>query len=150
MTLPTPRQLLASSVVALCAAAISVAGVSADDAANSIDDSKLVKFDDRTYLVDYADWVSTDPLSTARVKKIEAGRVSYVDITTTATGTYSTDGLTSPHVNYPGIEVQEIDATGTRTGNRFAYWSANGWVGFKGRGANSFISYTSTGNVVRW
>src|SRR5690606_33677992 len=74
--------------------------------ADGIDPDRLVKFGERDYIVDYADWVSTDPITTHRVKKIEAGRVSDVIVTQTATGTYSSDGLISPHILYPGISVR--------------------------------------------
>ncbi|UXN73657.1 hypothetical protein N8D56_23295 [Devosia sp. A8/3-2] len=70
------------------------------------DPSQLVKFEGTNYLVENEDWVSTTPLSSTRVKKIEMGKVSYVDITTTETGTYSTDAMFSNHIQYPGISVE--------------------------------------------
>jgi hypothetical protein len=97
--------------------------------------SKLVRYEDRDYLVDYDASVSTDALSTARVKKVEAGKVSYVTITTTATGTYSSDAMFSNHVQYPGIEVQPLDSGS----NYFRYWSNGRWSGFSTGNANSFI-----------
>ena len=88
------------------------------------DPANLVRFEGRNYTVENEDWVATEPLSTARVKKVEAGRVSYVTITTTATGTYSTDAMFSNHVQYPGIDVTERRRY---PHNRFSYWSGGNW-----------------------
>ncbi len=142
MSLPTRHMLLGMTLGAICASALAAIGPGymleafADEMPAGFDTSKLVKFGDREYEVSYADWVSTDPLSTATVKKIEAGKVSYVSITTTATGTYSTDGLTSKHVLYPGIDVKQINPRI----DQFAYWSNGQWWGFAVQSSNSFIS----------
>ena len=48
--------------------------------------------------------VSTDVQRTQVVKKIGHGITSRVTIVTTPSGTYSTDGMLSPYVRYPGIE----------------------------------------------
>lgn len=141
MNLPTRHMLLGMTLGAICASALAVVGPGyvleafADEMPAGFDTGKLVKFGDREYDVSYADWVSTDPLSTAQVKKIEAGKVSYVSITTTATGTYSTDSLTSRHVLYPGIEVKEVGARD----KFFAFWSAGQWQGIATRNGNSFV-----------
>lgn len=54
------------------------------------------------------DWVaepsvSTEVISQSMVKKVGYGHTSYVTISRTATGTYSSDGMASPHIQYPGI-----------------------------------------------
>lgn len=67
----------------------------------------LVKFNDRSYDLSYADTVSLEPLATSVVRKIGYGAVTTVNIATTSTGTYSSDGLVSNHVRYPGITVEE-------------------------------------------
>ncbi|KKB08845.1 hypothetical protein [Devosia chinhatensis] len=142
MNLPTRQMLMGMTLGALCATGLAAIGPGyvleafADEMPAGFNADKLVRFGDRDYEVAYADWVSTDPLSTATVKKIEAGKVSYVSITTTATGTYSTDALTSPHVLYPGIDVREANPTG----NFFAFWSGGSWQGFASQRGNSFIS----------
>ncbi len=75
--------------------------------------STLVKFGERDYEVTTADWVSLDPISSATVRKIGYGRVSEVTIATTATGTYSSDGMVSPYIRYPGVTVRPLPvATG--------------------------------------
>ncbi|NMA99131.1 MAG: hypothetical protein GX970_13675 [Phyllobacteriaceae bacterium] len=148
MFLPTRKKLLTTVSACLCATFLTAPATFADGGTGAIDPANLVKFNDRDYRVEYADWVSTDPLSTARVKKIEAGKVSYVDITTTATGTYSTDGLTSAHIRYPGIDVEEVRPL--PPSNRFAYWAGTHWVGFSGAGANSLVTVRSSGISVGW
>jgi len=52
------------------------------------------------------DTVSTEVLSTQTVRKIEAGRTSFVTIATTSSGVYSSDALDSPNVRYPGIHAE--------------------------------------------
>jgi len=59
----------------------------------------------RKYDVVFDDSVSTKVLRTQVVSKISFGHRSAVTIVTTASGTYSSDALTSPNVRYPGIDV---------------------------------------------
>jgi hypothetical protein len=106
----------------------------------AIDPDQLVKFEGREYLVENADWVSTDAESTSVIQKIEGGRTSYVTVTTTATGTYSTDGLFSEHIQYPGVTVTEV--SDYRAPNRFSYWTSNGWTSVRVRLGNSFTYYS--------
>ncbi|MFC0010524.1 hypothetical protein [Devosia nitrariae] len=114
MSLPNRQVLLGMTLGAVCATALSAIGpglvmsVFADEAKTAIDLDALVRIDDTHYRITYEDWVSTEPLANSRIKKIGYGQTSYVDIAETATGTYSTDGLASPHVLYPGIEVEEV------------------------------------------
>ncbi|MBJ3784944.1 hypothetical protein [Devosia sediminis] len=142
MNLPTRHMLLGMTLGAICATALAALGpgyvldVMADEMPAGFDTDKLVKFDGRDYEVEYAPWVLTDPVSSATVKKIEAGKVTYVSITTTATGTYSTDGLTSRHVQYPGIDVTEV--TPNRA-NWVRYWTNGNWYTFASRAGHSII-----------
>lgn len=127
MSLPNRQVLLGMTLGAVCATALSAIGpglvmsVFADEAGGGIDPDALVRINDTHYRIAYEHWVSTEPLSNARIKKIGYGRTSYVDIAETATGTYSTDGLASPHVLYPGIEVEEV------ADQRFATLVLGGW-----------------------
>src|SRR4051812_35589586 len=116
MNLPDRHLLLGMTVGAICATALAAIGPGMvfeafgdEFAATGVDAAGLVKYEDRDYTVDYDASVATDPLSTVRVKKVEAGKVSYVTITTTATGTYSTDAMFSNHVQYPGISVEAAE-----------------------------------------
>ena len=49
--------------------------------------------------------VSTEVTHRDIVTKIGAGKRTIVSIITTPSGTYSSDGLVSPYVRYPGIDV---------------------------------------------
>jgi hypothetical protein len=91
-----------------------------------------------TYRVEHEDWVATEPLATARVKKVEAGRVSYVTITTTDTGTYSSDAMMSPHVQYPGISVERVADS-----SEIRFWSGRGWSALLPAKAKSFLYYNA-------
>ncbi|WP_417580147.1 hypothetical protein [Pelagibacterium sp.] len=70
--------------------------------------STLVKFSDRQYEIAYAESVSLEPIASAIVRKVGFGHVWDVNIATTSSGTYSSDGLVSPHVLYPGISVNRV------------------------------------------
>lgn len=87
-------------------------GAAADEPAppvmNSITDLFPPPFDPsrlKKFAVTFDDSVSTKPKKTETVTKIAYGHKSIVSITTTASGTYSSDGIASPNVLYPGIEV---------------------------------------------
>lgn len=141
MNLPNRQLLLGMALGAVCATALAaigpgmVVGAFADEAPVGIDPSQLVRYENRIYSVDHDESVSLDPLSSSRVKKIEAGRVSYVTITRTSTGTYSSDALFSNHVQYPGISVEAL----TPPLNHFAYWQDGRWSAVVTGSANSLI-----------
>ena len=149
MNLPGRNVLLGMTLGALCATALAFTGPGmvietfADEFIERVvppgfDPANLVRFEGRTYSIENEDWVDGEPLSTEVVKKVEGGRVSYVTITTTSTGVYSTDAMFSDHVQYPGIEVTELPRYPY---NRFSYWSGNNWSTFTSGGANSFFYY---------
>ncbi len=143
MNLPDRHLLLGMTLGAVCATVLSATGSGmvvtalADELITptpAIDTDNLVRFEDKDYTVDYESWVATDPLSTARVKKIEGGDVSWVSITTTATGTYSTDAMFSRHVQYPGITVELADTLH----NHLSEWFGGRWTSFSSSDAGSF------------
>ena len=90
-----PAQMSAVAEEPVKAAAATIDGLFPD-----LVDPKIFKRYDFTF----DDSVSGDVQSSKTVKKIAGGRTSEVTITTTPSGTYSTDGLLSPHVQYPGID----------------------------------------------
>lgn len=119
MTYLERRLLTGLSVAALCALAIGIAwpGMVAkafgdESVAGTIDVSRLVRFEGVAHEVSAEPWVDTVPASTSIVKKIEGGKVSYVTIVRTSTGTYSSDAMASRHVEYPGIVVERVDRRG--------------------------------------
>jgi hypothetical protein len=82
--------------------------------------------------------VWTEVLHSSTVRKIGYGRTTFVTIAETASGTYSSDGLASPHVRYPGIHVDYGSAGPRVAGIRI--WTGNGWTVFKSSDAGSFVS----------
>lgn len=153
MKLPTRDVLLGMTLGAVSAMVLATVGPGmvvqtfADGMLNAVmapgfDTSKLVKFEGRRYQVQTEDWVSQDASSSQMVKKVEGGRVSYVTIATTPTGTYSSDGMFSRNVQYPGIAVDEAPH---RTGS-FSYWGGNRWFSFSSRAARSFL-YLRSGDT---
>ena len=127
-TLPTLLSLIAAALV------LSLASVRAD----GFDPSKLLILGE-DHGVTYEDWVSTDPLETHTVKKIEGGRVSYVTITRTSTGTYSSDGIASPPVQYPGI----IEPDNPRNKFSFSSWNNGQWTQLRTYSGNSYVSIST-------
>ncbi|WP_417308113.1 hypothetical protein [Devosia sp.] len=92
------------------------------------------------------DSVSTEPLGYSEVEKIGYGRSETVKIVETATGVYSSDGIYSPYVRYPGIELQPDMGAAL-----FAIWGgAGGWTFLRSMTAGSFLSMTpfDGGNLV--
>jgi hypothetical protein len=87
----------------------------------------------RKYKITFDDSVSTDVQQVRTVKKIEAGRTSTVSIVTTASGTYSTDGILSPHVLYPGIDVERK--------RRHRHDSSFAFLSLRGSGGSASITY---------
>jgi hypothetical protein len=83
-------------------------------------------------------WVSTDVHSRQTVRKIGYGLTEFVDIVTTSTGTYSSDGLSSPHIRYPGIHGTQVTADGSST--LLGFWNGRRWTILKGLDANSFVT----------
>ena len=79
---------------------------------NSVDPKAFRKYD-----ITFDDSISTEVQRTQVVRKIGHGRMSAVTVVTTPSGTYSTDGLLSPHVQYPGIDKQLKDSG----------WPARSW-----------------------
>lgn len=114
---------------------VTVAELLPDTAAKGFDTSRLVKFDDKFFAIDYDASVSTDVISSTTIKKIEAGRVSYVSVGTTSTGTYSSDALTSKHIQYPGIAVREVN----RHGDPISTWKRGDWVALNSLNARSIV-----------
>lgn len=129
MNLPTRHMLLGMTLGALCATALAAVGPGvvfeafADEVPTGFNTANLVKFEGHDYQVSYEDWVDTKPLSIDRIKKVEGGQVSYVTITHTSTGVYSSDAITAPHIQYPGIEVMRDRGEALRSPNAAALGS---------------------------
>lgn len=109
--------------------------------ADGFDPNGLVRFGNEPGMT-YDDWVSTDPISTATVKKIEGGRLSYVTVTKTATGTYSSDGIASPNVQYAGVNEPDNPLNSFS----FSSWNNGRWTQISAASGRSFISVTTYRN----
>ena len=96
-----------------------------------LDPDGLVKWD---FTVDPG--ISMEPLKQSTIKKIGYGRVSYVNVVETASGIYSSDAVTDPHIQYPGIHVERKQ---TAESGMFV-WSGHGWVAATPFGAGSFTT----------
>ncbi|WP_375449711.1 hypothetical protein [uncultured Devosia sp.] len=149
MVLPDRKVLLGVVLGAVCGAGLTIAGPGAvmgaiaDETQTGIDPTSLVKFEGRDYDVQYEDWVDTEPTAKSRVKKIEFGRVSYIDITTTATGAYSTDAMFSVNIQYPGITVEPVSAQIASAVSVIGF--GGHWVDLPLAPGNSFV-YTGSGD----
>jgi hypothetical protein len=131
MNLPTRH-----AFFGLVAGALLLATASAR--ADGFDPDNLVRFGNAQG-VTYEDWVSTDPIETHQIKKIEGGNVSYVTVVRTATGTYSTDGFASPHVQYPGVNAP----ANPRNHFSFSSWNNGRWSSFSTYSGNSYVSVST-------
>lgn len=81
--------------------------------------------------------VSTEVVKQSTVKKIGYGNTEFVQVLQTPSGTYSTDALQSPYVEYPGILKKPVhDQVG------IAFWSNGHWVIEKPISAGSFVTIT--------
>jgi len=96
------------------------------------DPASLVK-----YTYDLAPSVSTEVLKESTIRKISYGNTEFVHVLQTPSGTYSTDALQSPHVEYPGVlKKRTHDQIG------LAFWSNGRWVVEKPMSAGSFVTIT--------
>jgi hypothetical protein len=80
--------------------------------------------------------VSIEPVAETVVRKIAYGKTTFVNVMETSSGVYSTDGLASPHIQYPGIIKEPKPSP-------FAgmwYWSGRKWVASAPVTAGSFVS----------
>jgi hypothetical protein len=95
-----------------------------------ISTDNLVRFADADWAVSVAPGVSLTPIHSALVTKIGFGHRKLVQISTTASGVYSSDAITSPYVKYPGIHVTRLaQGAGDSDVESLAYWSPRrGWV----------------------
>jgi|GEM_PF-2954391 len=122
----------------------------ADEASTSaIDFDKLVKYQDKDYVIEHDGTMSTEVLATHKITKLGYGKSTEVRVFRTPTNVYSTDGLFSPNVLYPGIKVTPAPAPMTGI---FSLIPGLGWIELKGladaqstvffggRGANQYIS----------
>jgi hypothetical protein len=91
-------------------------------------DNNLLRVDGKYYGVASTPDVSLTPLSSTVVRKIGYGQTTFVTIATTSSGTYSTDGLTSPNIRYPGIFTEREHIVFLPFAGIFGWSHHGGWV----------------------
>ncbi|HTJ56109.1 MAG TPA: hypothetical protein VL418_00910 [Devosiaceae bacterium] len=92
-------------------------------------DTHLAKFNGDYYAVGTESNVSLEPESDTVIRKIGYGQTNFVHIITTPSGTYSSDGLFSPNIRYPGIHVEHLQLTfPTLTGQILGWSQLTGWT----------------------
>ena len=89
------------------------------------------------YTYDVAPSVSTEALKESTIKKIGYGNTEFVHVLQTPSGTYSSDALQSPYVEYPGIIKKRVGGSAG-----LAFWSNGHWVMQKTLSAGSFVTIT--------
>jgi hypothetical protein len=108
-------------------------------------DTNLAKFDGNYFAIAHEDDVSMTPESSTVVRKIGYGQTRFVTIDTTSTGTYSSDGLASPNIRYPGIYKAELQLA-SLDGTIYGWSGLSGWVRIPLLDAGS-ISYLNDDSV---
>lgn len=98
---------------------------------------KLFKVDGDYYDVATLPGVSLTPESTSVVRKIGYGRTTFVNVYHTSSGTYSTDGLTSPNIRYPGIFTERLHLMFLPFGTIYGWSHLGGWMRIPLTSANS-------------
>ena len=108
----------------------------------------LRKFDGRYFAIGTEPSVSLEPLSSATVRKIGYGWTTFVNVVTTSSGTYSTDGLISPHVRYPGVYTERLNLHFLPFAGIYGWSRLTGWTAIPLFAANSF-GYLDTSEPAR-
>lgn len=101
----------------------------------------LVRINDEDYELRYSEDFSDEVIATSTVRKIGYGKAQDVDIVTTPSGTYSSDGLASRNVRYPAVEATRARPWG-HAGLTGATWVPGvGWVARSYAPARSVTTY---------
>lgn len=118
-----------------------VATLSEPKAKSPIDFDNLIRIDGKDFEVSYSDNFSDEVQSLQTVRKIGYGKSKEVSIVTTPSGTYSTDGLASPHVRYPDIETRRKFGKGPHGLTAKVWHRGFGWLPQNFSPANSIITF---------
>ncbi len=103
--------------------------------------SGLLRIGERVYNAGMDASVSRRVLAQYRVRKISYGRLENVAVVTSATGTYSSDGLKSPYVVYPGVSFNEVAPLVLSQNPPVLVWdTSGGWRALETTHAPSFLT----------
>ena len=100
---------------------------------STLDPSKLVKWD---YYAQPG--ISIEPVAESTIRKIGYGRTTFVSVMETDSGAYSSDGLASPNIEYPGI-IKEPKAAPSPM---LWLWGNGHWASASAYSAGSFVVVT--------
>lgn len=115
-----------------------VASLVAAPTGRALDTTHLVRVDANYYALNTEPGVSLTPETEAHVRKIGFGITSIVDILTTSSGTYSSAGLVSPNVRYPGVHTAQLKLVALPFSGSIEGWSRlSGWVNIPLLSSNS-------------
>lgn len=81
---------------------------------------------------------SIEPTHESTIRKIAYGRTTFVNVMQTDSGVYSSDGLASPNVEYPGIVKEPKPGTSPI----LWFWGDGRWSTATAFGAGSFVTAT--------
>lgn len=115
----------------------------ADEMAAAHDLSDLLRIDLPNADVTLDGGISTEVTGTSTIRKVAFGNASDVQVYSTASGTYSTDGLASRHVLYPGIEVAPHPHP-VNVHASLVWQSGYGWVPAPDSPTRSIVTYHRT------
>ena len=109
-------------------------------------DAHLAKFDGDYYAIGTRPGITLEGTEVV-VEKIGYGKPRFVTITNTPSGAYSSDGLVSPHIRYPGVYTQRLHVAISPFGGAVLGWSPlTGWMKIPLESANS-IGFLDTAVV---
>jgi hypothetical protein len=108
-------------------------------------DTHLLRYGDNYMAIKTDASVSMDAFSSVVVRKIGYGETSFVTVTTTSSGVYSSDALASAHVRYPGVYVAQLQLEPDPFRDLILGWSRlTGWVKIPLLSADSFAFLDDT------
>lgn len=119
--------------------------VNAAEGSQAPDLSNLLRVDAPDVELTFNNMIDRTVLSTHSIRKIGFGIETHVTIVRTPSGTYSSDGLRSNHVIYPGIDVTGSPLHQMMANRNGLVWnSTGGWVEAPRLGTPSLVTYTTT------
>ena len=109
-------------------------------------DTNLAKFNGDYFAIGTEPGISLVPNASTQIRKIGFGQTSFVTVETTSSGTYSSDGLASPNIRYPGIHVERMQLAALPFAGIYGWSKLTGWTKIPLFSANS-IGFLDTDTV---
>jgi len=99
-------------------------------------DTNLAKFNGDYFAIGTEPGISMEPDAVTTIRKIGYGETRFVTVSTTPSGTYSSDGLASPYIRYPGVHVERMQVAALPFGI-YGWTKLTGWTKIPLFSANS-------------